>query len=104
MDFDHNNIIDFSFSEESEELEQNSICEDEEQEESTENEVNEIDYSSILQEMNTRLENIENNTSVNYTEALNGVLANTYFLDFVGFTLFIFLMLFVVIKFFKIFF
>ena len=63
----------------------------------------EIDYSSILQEMNSRLENIEANT-VDYTEGINGLLANLYFIDFVSFAVFVFLMLFVVIKFFKQFF
>ncbi len=62
-----------------------------------------IDYSSILQEMNSRLENIETQT-VAYNEGINGLLANIYFLDFVAFAVFVFLMLFVVIKFFKIFF
>lgn len=96
MDFDDNNFINNDESEEVEEIQ--------EEEEIIENEETVIDYSSILEEMNTRLENIENNTSIDYTSALNGILANTYFLDFVGFTVFIFLMLFVVIKFFKIFF
>ena len=62
-----------------------------------------IDYSSILQEMNSRLENIEAQT-VAYNEGINGLLANIYFLDFVAFAVFVFLMLFIVIKFFKIFF
>ena len=66
------------------------------------NEEQNIDYSSILEEMNTRLTNIEANT-VNYTEALQGILTNMYFLDFVGFTFFIFVLLLLVIKFFKIF-
>lgn len=58
----------------------------EENETSQENETSEVvDYSSILEEMNTRLSNIEANT-VNYTEALQGILTNMYFLDFVGFT------------------
>jgi hypothetical protein len=77
-------------------------------EENEENEENEaqaesIDYSSILQEMNTRLENIETYTLA-YNEGINGLLANLYFIDFVAFTVFVFLMLFVVIKFFKTFF
>lgn len=62
-----------------------------------------IDYSSILQEMNTRLETIETQT-VAYTEGINGLLANLYFIDFVAFAVFVFLMLFIVIKFFKQFF
>lgn len=62
-----------------------------------------IDYSSILQEMNTRLETIETQT-VAYTEGINGLLANLYFIDFVAFAVFVFLMLFIVIKFFKTFF
>lgn len=62
-----------------------------------------IDYSSILQEMNTRLETIETQT-VAYTEGINGLLANLYFIDFVAFTVFVFFMLFIVIKFFKQFF
>ena len=101
MDFDNNNFVN---NDESEEV--NDIQEEEEvsDEEETIDEENVVDYSSILEEMNTRLENIENNTSVDYTSALNGILVNTYFLDFVGFTVFIFLMLFAVIKFFKIFF
>ena len=98
MDFDDNNII----TSESEEVNENDVSETETEE--TETEETQIDYSSILAEMNQRLENIESNTSIDYTSALNGILANTYFLDFVGFTVFIFLMLFVVIKFFKIFF
>ena len=89
-DFNINNI---------EESEETEITEETEETEETEV----IDYSSILQEMNTRLENIERNT-IDYSGAFNGILTNLYFLDFVGFTLFIFLMLFVVIKFFKIFF
>lgn len=97
MDFDDNTSFDNDLQEE--EVNENL---DEENEEEVE-EVEQIDYTSILQEMNQRLENIENST-VDYTEALQGILSNTYFLDFVGFTLFIFLMLFVVIKFFKIFF
>ena len=96
MDFDDNNIVN-SESEGVNEIEETET-------EETETEENQIDYSSILAEMNQRLENIESNTSIDYTSALNGILANTYFLDFVGFTVFIFLMLFVVIKFFKIFF
>lgn len=95
MDFDNNIIVNNDESEEVNETQEEEI---------EENEETVIDYSSILEEMNTRLENIETNTSVDYTSALNGILANTYFLDFVGFTVFIFLMLFVVIKFFKIFF
>lgn len=98
MDFDDNNII----TSESEEVNENEVSEIETEE--TETEDTQVDYFSILSEMNQRLENIETNTSVDYTSALNGILANTYFLDFVGFTVFIFLMLFVVIKFFKIFF
>ena len=62
-----------------------------------------IDYSSILQEMNTRLETIETQT-VAYTEGINGLLANLYFIDFVAFAVFVFLMLFIVIKFFNKFF
>lgn len=98
MDFDEFNIDslhNLAFEESEEEIEVNQ--EEEIEEES-------FDYSSILVEMNQRLENIEYNTSVDYTNAFNGILTNIYFLDFVGFTLFIFLMLFVVIKFFKIFF
>ena len=53
--------------------------------------------------MNTRLETIETQT-VAYNEGINGLLANLYFIDFVAFTVFVFLMLFVVIKFFKQFF
>ena len=97
MDFNDNTSFDNDLQEE----EVNENLEEENEEEVEEAE--QIDYTSILQEMNQRLENIENNT-VDYTEALQGILSNTYFLDFVGFTLFIFLMLFVVIKFFKIFF
>lgn len=62
-----------------------------------------IDYSSILQEMNTRLETIETQT-VAYKEGIDGLLANLYFIDFVAFTVFVFLILFIVIKFFKQFF
>lgn len=77
---------------------------EEQVDEQTEEQVDEqIDYSSILEEMNTRLTNIEANT-VDYTEALQGLITNMYFLDFVGFTIFIFLLLVLVIKFFKIFF
>ena len=93
--FDSDSLYNMAFEESEEEIEEES--EEEIEEES-------IDYSSILSEMNQRLENIENNTSVDYTNAFNGILTNICFLDFVGFTLFIFLMLFVVIKFFKIFF
>ena len=75
----------------------------EEEENVEQSENSEIDYSSILQEMNTRLENIETYTS-GYYEGINGLLANVYFIDFVDFTVFVFLMLFVVIRFFKTFF
>lgn len=75
----------------------------EEEENAEQSENSEIDYSSILQEMNTRLENIETYTS-GYYEGINGLLANIYFIDFVAFTVFVFLMLFVVIRFFKTFF
>ena len=75
----------------------------EEEENVEQSENSEIDYSSILQEMNTRLENIETYTS-GYYEGINGLLANVYFIDFVAFTVFVFLMLFVVIRFFKTFF
>lgn len=71
--------------------------------EDPETEEQNIDYSSILQEMNTRLETIETQT-VAYTEGINGLLANLYFIDFVAFAVFVFLMLFIVIKFFKTFF
>lgn len=83
----------------------NSEQNEAEAEEQTEAQAEEqnIDYSSILQEMNTRLETIETQT-VGYTEGINGILANLYFIDFVAFTVFVFLMLFVVIKFFKTFF
>lgn len=77
--------------------------ENEEVPEEIEEENSNVDYSSILQEMNIRLENIESYT-LGYNEGINGILTNLYFLDFVGFTVFIFLMLFVVIKFFKQFF
>ena len=79
------------------------INENEAASEENEAEVETIDYSSILQEMNSRLENIEANT-VDYTEGINGLLANVYFIDFVAFTVFVFLMLGLVIKFFKQFF
>ena len=72
-------------------------------EETEEIENDPIDYSSILSEMNNRLENIET-FAVAYNEGINGLLANLYFIDFVAFTVFVFLMLFVVIKFFKTFF
>lgn len=87
-------------------LNENEFLENEENEEVSEEieeENSNVDYSSILQEMNTRLENIESYT-LDYNEGINGILTNLYFLDFVGFTVFIFLMLFVVIKFFKQFF
>ena len=73
----------------------------EESEEVEESEV--IDYSSILQEMNERLANIEAKT-IDYSEPINGLLANIYFVDFVAFTVFVFLLVCLVIKFFKIFF
>ena len=85
--------------EETEEIEETQ--ETEETEETQETEV--IDYSSILQEMNERLENIEAKT-IDYSEPINGLLANIYFLDFVAFTVFVFLLVCLVIKFFKIFF
>ena len=92
-------------SEENEESENDLLSSSEESEENEENEepAESIDYSSILQEMNTRLETIETQTLA-YSEGINGLLANLYFLDFVAFTVFVFLMLFVVIKFFKTFF
>ena len=96
MDFNDNTSFDSSLQEE-------EVNENLEEENEEVDEVETIDYTSILQEMNQRLENIENHT-VDYTEAIQGILTNTYFLDFVGFTVFIFLLLFVVIKFFKIFF
>lgn len=80
--------------------------ESQEQEETFEEETQEeivIDYSSILQEMNERLENIEAKT-IDYSEPINGLLANIYFVDFVAFTVFVFLLVCLVIKFFKIFF
>ena len=92
------------------EAEENEAASEENEAASEENEVEEneaaseeIDYSSILQEMNSRLENIEANT-VDYTEGINGLLANLYFIDFVAFTVFVFIMLGLVIKFFKQFF
>lgn len=103
MDFDDNNIINSESEEEIETAETETEETETEETEETETVENEIDYSSILEEMNARLENIERNT-IDYSGAFNGILQNIYFLDFVGFTLFIFLMLFVVIKFFKIFF
>ena len=87
---------------ENEESENDLLSSSEENEENEEPAAS-IDYSSILQEMNTRLENIETYTLA-YNEGINGLLANLYFLDFVAFTVFVFLMLFVVIKFFKTFF
>ena len=84
------------FSEENEEVQS-------EEEENEEVQNDPIDYSSILLEMNNRLENIETYT-VAYNEGINGLLANLYFIDFVAFTVFVFLMLFIVIKFFKTFF
>ena len=77
--------------------------EENEENENEENQAEVIDYSSILEEMNTRLETIETQTLA-YSEGINGLLANLYFIDFVAFTVFVFLMLFVVIKFFKTFF
>ena len=88
--------------EEFEDLEENEDQEEnEENEDLEENEV--IDYSSILQEMNERLANIEAKT-IDYSEPINGLLANIYFVDFVAFTVFVFLLVCLVIKFFKIFF
>ena len=94
-----------SSSEENEESENDllSSSEENEENENEENQAEVIDYSSILEEMNTRLENIETYTLA-YNEGINGLLANIYFIDFVAFTVFVFLMLFVVIKFFKTFF
>ena len=107
-------VPDYLINEENEDLDNSSLSDENEEnenldnsslsEENEENEVqNEIDYTSILQEMNTRLENIETYTTA-YNEGINGLLANLYFIDFVAFTVFVFLMLFVVIKFFKTFF
>ena len=97
-----------SLSEENEEnendlLNSSSLSEENEENENEENQAEVIDYSSILEEMNSRLENIETQT-LDLHEGINGLLANLYFLDFVAFTVFVFLMLFVVIKFFKTFF
>lgn len=77
--------------------------ETEDQETEVQTEEQNIDYTSILQEMNTRLETIETQT-VAYKEGIDGLLANLYFIDFVAFTVFVFLILFIVIKFFKQFF
>ena len=82
---------------------ENDLLSSSEENEENEEQAESIDYSSILQEMNTRLENIETYTLA-YNEGINGLLANLYFIDFVAFTVFVFLMLFVVIKFFKQFF
>ena len=108
MEFDNNDfsvIVPDYLINENEESENDPLSSSEENEENEENEVQaeSIDYSSILQEMNTRLETIETQTLA-YNEGINGLLANLYFLDFVAFTVFVFLMLFVVIKFFKTFF
>lgn len=84
-------------------LNSSSLSEENEENENEENQAEVIDYSSILEEMNTRLENIETQT-LDLHEGINGLLANLYFIDFVAFTVFVFLMLFVVIKFFKTFF
>lgn len=99
-------------SEESEELEELQESEESEEleelqefEESEESEVqNEsIDYTSILEEMNTRLENIES-VQLSQNECFQGILTNIYFIDFVAFTFFVFLLIIMVVKFFKIFF
>ena len=106
---ENENLDNSSLSDENEESEENEENENLDNSSlSEENEENEgqsdvIDYSSILEEMNTRLENIETQTLA-YNEGINGLLANLYFLDFVAFTVFVFLMLSVVIKFFKTFF
>ena len=84
-------------------LNSSSLSEENEENENEENQAEVVDYSSILEEMNTRLETIETQTLA-YSEGINGLLANLYFIDFVAFTVFVFLMLFVVIKFFKTFF
>lgn len=92
-------VPDYLINEESE----NDLLISSEENEENEEQAEIIDYSSILQEMNTRLETIETQTLA-YNEGINGLLANLYFIDFVAFTVFVFLMLFVVIKFFKTFF
>lgn len=100
MEFDNNDfsviVPDYLINENEAALGENETAENEATAEA-------IDYSSILQEMNSRLENIEANT-VDYTEGINGLLANVYFIDFVAFTVFVFIMLGLVIKFFKQFF
>ena len=108
MEFENNDfsviVPDYLINENEEnENDLSSSSEENEENDNEENQAEVIDYSSILQEMNTRLENIETQT-VAYTEGINGLLANLYFIDFVAFTVFVFLMLFVVIKFFKTFF
>ena len=108
MEFENNDfsviVPDYLINENEEnENDLSSSSEENEENDNEENQAEVIDYSSILQEMNTRLENIETYTLA-YNEGINGLLANLYFLDFVAFTVFVFLMLFVVIKFFKTFF
>ena len=96
-------------SEEMEETEQSEEMEEteesEEMQETEESEVSNqsIDYTSILEEMNIRLENIES-VQLNQNQCFQGILTNIYFIDFVAFTFFVFLLIIMVVKFFKIFF
>lgn len=90
-------------SEESEELEESQELEELEESEYSEVQNQSIDYTSILEEMNTRLENIES-VQLNQNECFQGILTNIYFIDFVAFTFFVFLLIIMVVKFFKIFF
>lgn len=100
-------VPDYLYTENSENnfIEIDEVLEENQEDEENQEEVqqNEIDYTSLLLEMNERLENIEANT-INYTDALQGLLTNTYFLCLPCFTFFIFCLIVLVIKFFKIFF
>lgn len=88
--------------EEKEEIEENN--------ENEEFESQEIDYSSILEEMSGTITSLESEVQVlsvqvdDLIEAQNGLLQNTYWLVYFGFAFFIMGALILVIKFFKQFF
>lgn len=91
-------------------MENEELQENEELEENQEIESQEIDYSSILEEMSGTITSLESEVQVlsgqvdDLIEAQKGLLQNTYWLVYFGFAFFITGALILVIKFFKQFF
>lgn len=71
--------------EESQELDETEEFEESEELEESEVQTQSIDYTSILEEMNSRLENIES-VQLQQNDCFQGILTNIYFIDFVAFT------------------